>query len=195
MLWTDIPAGTLNAAAQRFLVGLGRQAFGVVLRISSDPDYLAQLVKFAVNPWPKHATSTQPNGLHLNLTFPCSISMVAKVHRVLSEPIAELAIYRKDFDAGQHDTNLVSEGDFGELRVRKFSEVFGCGFIIKNKMLGFAEFGLKNFAGRCANVYATEKGNPDVGLLIVWEAGPAFLSAELLKEITTIMNFFSQVLR
>lgn len=195
MLWTDIAAGTLNAALQRFLVGLSRQAFGVVLRINTDPDYLAQLVKFAVNPWPKHATSIQPNGLRLNLALPRTVAMVASVHHIQSDPTIELAVYRKDFDAGTPDDSLVSEGDFGELKVRNFFPGSGCGFIIKNEMLGFTEFGLKNFAGRCANVYATEKGNSDDGLLIVWESGPAFLHAELLKEITTVMDFFSKVLR
>src|SRR3989344_7830759 len=68
MLWTDIAAGTLNAALQRFLVGLGRQAFGVVLRINTDPDYLAQLTRFATSPWPK-STTLQSCSIRLNLAL------------------------------------------------------------------------------------------------------------------------------
>ena len=49
MNWTDTPAGTINAASQRFFVALGEDASEVATRINSEPAFLTQLALFAKN--------------------------------------------------------------------------------------------------------------------------------------------------
>lgn len=47
--WTDVPAGIINGATQRFWLALDEDAGTVANRINTDPDYLAHLVSFAVS--------------------------------------------------------------------------------------------------------------------------------------------------
>lgn len=56
--WTDIPHGTITAAEQRLWVALGDDAGIVAIRINSDQNFVTQLAKFAVQPWPKSTNKT-----------------------------------------------------------------------------------------------------------------------------------------
>lgn len=119
--------------------------------------------------------------------------MVATVRQAKYDPIVEVAIYRKNFDAGQFDTSLVSEGDFGELKVRNFFPGSGCGFKGEDHKIAYIERGLQNFRGKYADIVTSN----DTEFLVVWENGQFALSSlsGFLEELTAVMSGFSRTLR
>ena len=49
MKWTDVPAGVINAAQQRFWVAVGDSADEIADKMCKDPDFLGKLTAFAKN--------------------------------------------------------------------------------------------------------------------------------------------------
>ena len=57
MKWTDIPAGTIKAAEQRFWVAIGDKAEEVAVRINTDPAFVANIARLMINGGYKSSTS------------------------------------------------------------------------------------------------------------------------------------------
>lgn len=184
MKWTDIPHGDVIAAQQRFWVAFGDNAGAIATRINTDPTFLKRMVEFSMG--------SKPSELHLRFRMPPEIAMVAAIinsNRALNDQSVEFAIYRKDFDAGQ--LTSVSEGDFGELKVRYFSPCPGCGLSLKDGRINAIGPGLRNFNGKRAKIIV----NLNTAALIVWKNEEAPFPPGFMEELTGMMHGLSFVLQ
>ena len=138
---------------------------------------------------------SRPRTPRFRLILPHGVVMIATAYRVETDPTIEFAIYRAGFDAGVPDTSLVSEGEFGELKIRNFFPGSGCGFILKDDKIVAMEHGLQNFIGKSATFLDIPDTPLKEILLVVWENNPAFVSREFIRDLTTVVATFRMALR
>ena len=119
----------------------------------------------------------------IGFDWPEEIAMIASIDYKGGEkdPTVELALYLRDFDAGEPDSRLTGEGNLGRLKLRQFFAC-GCGMIIENDKIVFTESGLQNFIGK--NI--TDHGN----IIIVWQKEAKKIdlkrSLELMRQLSNI---------
>lgn len=96
-------------------------------------------------------------------------------------PTVELALYDRDFDAGDSDGRLTGETEFLLYKVRQFFPSSGCGMIMISDSdysdtggtIQSAEPGLQNFVGRRATWFSAGEDRSDI-ILVVWRDEPNF---------------------
>lgn len=105
--------------------------------------------------------------LRLRFEMPKQVLMVASAVFRDGHYDVELAAFRKDFNPGIITSNVVSEGDVVDLRVRMFhpENCFIC--IIKDEILS-AEKGLENIVGKKASVFRPSRSDRQHSIVVVW---------------------------